>query len=246
MMNNQHSVKDVYEKKYVYNGLDNGVLVAPQISGSKALDLLGLKKQGDIYPEFVDKEVTDVWWWLSNLAFELYASAKKITIVDPIFASENLNDFLEQEKERAGNRLQQTQQFTARHIAHILLAQKEIYTGIERRQHYDTSADQKISRNPSFAQDIQWVDPNSQDVIFFNFVLDKLHKGDNTLVIEEMRKALQSAFNITKSWWKIMGVHDVSSNSDEIITALDNLLLPWYYVEYDQKDRYLVFCLYKE
>lgn len=245
-MNKQQSVKDLYEEKYVYNGLNNGILVAPQISGSKALDLLWLKKQGDIYPEIVDKQVTDVWWWLSNLAFELYASAKKLIIVDPIFASENFNDILEQEKERAWNRLLQTQQSTAKNIAHILLAQKEIYTGIERRQHYDTSVDQKIVRNPSFAQDIQWIDSNSQDVVFFNFVLDKLYKGDNALVIEEMRKALQSAFFITKSWWKIMGVHNISSHSDEIISTLDNLLISWYHVEYDQKDKYLVFCLHKE
>jgi len=34
--------------------------VAPQTSGAKILDLLGFKKEGDIYPEFQKKQVTDI------------------------------------------------------------------------------------------------------------------------------------------------------------------------------------------
>jgi hypothetical protein len=76
-------------------------------------------------------------------------------VIDPIFATENLNDFLGQEKKRAENRLEKTQQGTAKNVASILLSQKQVYEGIENREKYANTPSDKILRNPSFAQDIQ-------------------------------------------------------------------------------------------
>lgn len=244
-MEKKDTKKERFQKKYIDNGSDNGSLVAPQVSGAMLLTILDVEKQGDIYPEILDKQVTDVWWWFGDLAFELSSSAKKIIVVDPIFAAENLNDFLGQEKERAGNRLQKTQQITAKDVANILSSQKQVYEGIQNREKYTSAPSEKILRNPSFAQDIQWIPQNSQDLVFLNFILDKLYTGDNATSIEEIRKALQSAIHITKSGWKIMGVHDISSHPDEIILALDNLLMSWCTVEYHQKGNYLVFHIDK-
>jgi hypothetical protein len=75
--------------------------------------------------------------------------------------------------------------------------------------------------------------------------LDKLYTGDTATSIEEIRKAVQNAIHITKSGWKVMGVHDISSHPDEIILALDNLLISWCTVDYQQKGTYLVFHIDK-
>jgi hypothetical protein len=60
MIKKQDMMKDSYEKKYIDNAVDNSSLVAPQVSGSMVLDMLGMEKQGDIYPELLDKEIADV------------------------------------------------------------------------------------------------------------------------------------------------------------------------------------------
>lgn len=244
-MEKRDTKKEHFQKKYIDSGTDNGSLVAPQVSGAILLSILDVEKQRDMYPEILDKQVTDIWWWFGDLAFELSSSAKKIIVVDPIFATENLHEFLGQEKRRAENRLQKTQQITSENVVNILSSQKLVYEGIQNREEYANTPSEKILRNPSFAQDIQWIPQDSQDLVFLNFILDKLYTGERATSIEEIRKALQSAISITRSGGKVMGVHDISSHPDEIILALDNLLISWCTVDYQQKGRYLVFHIDK-
>gem|GEM_PF-4701059 len=52
--------RKLYEEKYVDNGIDNGVLVAPQTPGSEIMNIWKFEKKGDIYTEFENKQVTDI------------------------------------------------------------------------------------------------------------------------------------------------------------------------------------------
>jgi hypothetical protein len=59
-MTKEDILKKMYEDKYINNGHDNGVLVAPQTSGSEILRILDFKKEGGLYTEFKNKNVTDI------------------------------------------------------------------------------------------------------------------------------------------------------------------------------------------
>lgn len=52
--------KEIYENKYIDSGEENSVLVAPQTPGSKILKVFDFEKDGEIYPDFKDKYVTDI------------------------------------------------------------------------------------------------------------------------------------------------------------------------------------------
>lgn len=60
VMEKDDTMKETYTKTYIENGAGNRLLVAPMISGSQVLDLLGFAKQGDIYPDLAEKQVTDI------------------------------------------------------------------------------------------------------------------------------------------------------------------------------------------
>ena len=102
----------LYEEKYFNEDqTQSGVLVAPQTSGSKILNLWGYKKEGDVYPDFVNKEVTDIGGGLSSLAFELVSSVNEITVVDHMFAyTDKIQERIDQEEKRAEKRLEESQQ----------------------------------------------------------------------------------------------------------------------------------------
>lgn len=172
-------------------------------------------------------------------------SVQSVIVVDPIFQVKDLDAFLEQEKGRATKSLGETKSHASKDLADILASKQEIIEGIEKRKNYQGAPDAKIICNPSFAQDIQGIAPKSQDIVFVNFVLDKLHKGDKQELIEQIRKTLRNALDITKPGGMIMGVHDIGSNADEIIIALDNLLIGGYDAQYTQKGSYLVFSMKK-
>ncbi len=247
MEDKKESLRELYEQKYIYNEIDNSVLVAPQTPGSEVLSVLGFKKEGDIYPEFEDKEVTDIWWWLSSLVFEVSSNAKKITIVDPVFVYDRktLAHIEQQRAERRmdiGNLLKQDVSTT---IIEQRKKNKEkeqkVLEWIHQWQNHDFSNDQKIILNSSLAQDIQGIQDNSQDMVFFNFVLDKLQGGESKEKI--ILSALENAYRITKPWGKIYGVHNKGSSEYEIVDALNAS-------EYDfdgkYKDRYIYFIIEKK
>lgn len=80
------------------------ILVSPQLPWKDILDLLWYQKNDNIYIDFQDKEITDIWAWLWWLIFELENSAKKINAVDPLYSSEEKNEILNEEVNRAKKR----------------------------------------------------------------------------------------------------------------------------------------------
>jgi len=249
MMKNQEWFKNIYEEKYINRGNDNWVLVAPMTSGSKVLQIFGFEKTGDIYPEFQDKQVTDIWWWLSSLAFELLPNIQKIIIVDPIFAYDR-KTYIKREKERGERRTNMIEILDNNLSEDILKMRQEnnekskkVVEGIQQWENYDFAPDSKIELNSSFAQNIVWIWDNSQDVIFFNFVLDKLQGGNKDVEGNIILSVLEKAYIMLKSWGKMYGIHNKGNSENKIINALSNTD---YKRDAEYKDDYVVFIIDKE
>ncbi len=231
-----------YEEKYVTNGINNGLLVAPQTPGSEILRVLGIKKQGEIYPEFKDKQVTDIGGGLSSLAFELSSSVKGIIVVDPIFHYDDIKERMEIQRQSSEKRFNdKNPQVLKERLLEVLRVEREVCEGIEKRQKNTEDPDPKIVTNDSLAQHIEWIPADSQDAVFINFVLDKL-KG-NTLP-GEIILALENAYRITKPWGKIYCVHDRTSHEYDIIKGMNDT---WYPLLLDKYiGRYMVFIIEKK
>lgn len=244
--------KEIYENKYIDSGEENSVLVAPQTPGSKILKVFDFEKDGEIYPDFKDKYVTDIWWWLSSLAFELAPSVEKITVVDPIHKYD-IQSHIQEELKRAKNRIiatEKIQEEWKRDLVNILGLEKEVIEGIEKREKYTNISDNKITINNSFAQNIEWIPSDSQDIVFLNFVLDKLYKNDSSIpntdtnLEKEIIKALKNAYKITKPWGKIYGIHN-SMHEDPIMNALNRV--PYEQdAQYKDNKRYVTFIIDKK
>lgn len=221
MSNKKDIMKKLYENKYLdVDPQAKNSRVAPQTPWSKVLDIFWFIKQGDMYPAFEHKQITDIWGWLSNFAFELAPSVDKIILVDPTYQYD-LKECVETQKEKAENRLLLTEKIQEEKridLTAVLSLEKEVCVGIEKWEKNIISPDPKIEFNSSFAQDIEWIPENSQDMVFFNFVLHTL-QGKESLE-EEIFAAITNAYRITKPWWKIYGIHDKVSKEDEIINAL--------------------------
>ena len=145
-----------YEEKYVTNGINNGLLVAPQTPGSEILRVLGIKKQGEIYPEFKDKQVTDIGGGLSSLAFELSSSVKGIIVVDPIFHYDDIKERMEIQRQSSEKRFNdKNPQVLKERLLEVLRVEREVCEGIEKRQKNTEDPDPKIVTNDSLAQHIE-------------------------------------------------------------------------------------------
>lgn len=245
MMDKETTLRQLFEEKYLDEWPQAmNSLVAPQTPGSKILHILDFEKKGDIYPQFQHKNITDIWWGLSSLVFELSPSADKITVVDPMYHYES-KYYMEKENQRAENRMLSTekiQQQTQKDLAGIYNLQKEVWDGIEKWQKNANNPDPKIVLNDSFAQHVVWIPSESQDIVFFNFVLDKL-KGDEGRK-KEILAALDNAYRITKSWGKIYGIHNKGSAEDDIIDALNTTDYSWN-AQYKDNNAYIVFIIDK-
>ena len=220
-MDKQKSLKDAYEKKYFDKTPHvKNSRVAPQTPGTKVVKIFGFEKKWDIYPEFENKNVTDIWGGLSNFAFELSPSVQKIIVVDPTYQY-NLQECVEEQYQKATKRIQSTievQSTSKKDLTENLKLEKEVAEWIQKRRQNFINPDPKIELNSSFAQDLKWISENSQDFVFFNFVLHTLK--DEISLEDEIVAAVNNAYRITKVWGKIYGIHDAVSKEDEIINAL--------------------------
>lgn len=220
-MDKKDSLKKLYEKKYFDTTPHaRNSRVAPQTPGTKVLEIFGFKKEWNIYPEFENKNVTDIWWGLSNFAFELAPSVKKIIVVDPTYQYD-LKQCMEDQHQKAERRLAKTAELQTtceKDLTEILSLEKEVAEWIKRWKNNLLNPDAKIELNDSFAQNIVGIPDNSQDAVFFNFVLHTLN--DDGPLEEDVLVAVKNAYRITKLGGKIYGIHDSISKEDEIINAL--------------------------
>lgn len=245
-MDTKDILRDRYEQKYFDKSPQaRNSRVAPQTPWTKVLKIFGFEKKWNNYPEFENKNVTDIWGWLSNFAFELASSVQKIIVVDPSYHY-NLDECVEGQQQAAINRLVRTTQLQSqseKDLTEILNAEKEVGEWIQKRKENMINPDPKIELNDSFAQNLVWIPENSQDAVFFNFVLHTL-KDDNSLE-EEVLLALKNAYRITKPGGKIYGIHDTVSKEDEIINALSRTEYTWDAWNKDNK-KYTIFIIDKK
>lgn len=245
MVDGKESLRESYEQKYIHNGIDNSVLVAPQTPGSKILKIFGFEKKWDIYPEFENKNVTDIWWWLSSFAFELSPSVKKIIVVDPTYHYD-LQECVEDQNQKTERRVAHTtelQSKSEKDITETLNLEKEVGEWIQKRRENLIDPDPKIELNDSFAQDLVGIPDNSQDIVFFNFVLHTL-EGHGSLEFEVL-DAVNNAYRITKPGGKMYGIHNAVSKEDEIINALSRTDYKWN-ARHKEDKKYMIFIIDKE
>lgn len=245
MKRSHDHLRKFYEKKFLDKDPQaKNSRVAPQTPGSKILKIFDFEKKWDIYPGFENKNVTDIWWWLSSFAFELSPSVKKIIVVDPTYYYD-LQECVDDQKQKAERRVAHTtelQSKSEKDITETLNLEKEVGEWIEKRKENLINPDPKIELNHSFAQHITWIPDDSQDAVFFNFVLHTL-EGDGSLE-DEVLAALEEAYRITKPGGKIYGIHDSVSHEDQIINALSRTDYTWNARHKDNK-RYTTFIIDK-
>ena len=97
------NIQNNWEEKYESQDWD--VLVSPSLSGQNILEILSynIDENWD-YPDFKNKEITDIWSWLWWFIFELENSAKKINAVDPLYSNEKREEILDREINRGKQR----------------------------------------------------------------------------------------------------------------------------------------------
>ncbi len=74
--------------------------VSPQLPSDVMLAISGFEKRWDLYPELQDKNVVDIGGWFGGLPFELSSSVKGLSVVDPLFSVDNLEEFLDADIEK--------------------------------------------------------------------------------------------------------------------------------------------------
>ncbi len=234
--------RDAYEEKYFNEGSQNmNMLVAPQTSWAMVLSIIGFEKKWEIYPELMGKNVTDIGWGFSTMIFEVAPSVKAYTHVDPIFAYDR-KTFLKKERMRIDYRTRLIDNMRTDVSDEILkkrnenkAKQEDVLEGLKKWESYDFSKLGNVKFNDSLAQDIHGIGDDSQDMVFLDFVLDKLEGWWSKK--EEILEALHNAYRITKPWGKIYGVHNKESSEDDIIDALNAS-------EYDFDGKYKEWYMY--
>lgn len=231
-----------------FEGRDNekSYFVCPWMATPEILsNFWFVKDKNNIYYEFKDKHVTDIGSWFSRLGFELETSVSKINLVDPLYGdilsldqklqylTKNMRDinrlyhrylwvkdrtyikqplpesFIKRENSRADN-LNDT--LTGLNIWKENLCKENSLVSTE-----------KVILNSSSGESIIWIEDNSQDYVFINFVLDK-EDVDPYLVLSE-------ASRILKSWGKIFSLNndreamDIFLKSQWIVVERNNRIL---------------------
>lgn len=157
------------------------------------------------YSVFEWKKVLDIWGGFSWIVPHLVHSAEMITVVDPIFAwnipvileanivaQQNVLESISYQRE-SGNIDIESIDFSKRQKCAATLVLDDC---IWWRDEYSPEKYPNIVRNPSYWERIDWVEEESQDFIFLNYVLSQ--KNLNPLFI------LKEANRLLKQWWTLI------------------------------------------
>jgi len=203
---------------------------APSKSIKWLLDFLWLNSK-----EFKWKNVVDLWWWFWWLAKNIVNYANNITIVDPIFLEKNIDEVIQQNIESQKKFIY----LREKHInenpekKYIIPQIQEWNIVLEEMKwwiNYTKENFPNVTRNPSYAENIVWVENNSQDFVFCNYVLSK-----ETIDIEDAIKELN---RILKSGWKV--IYSDYEKDEKLLMEFKK----YFKVEiiYDEKDWIIIIC----
>lgn len=203
---------------------------APAKSIKWLLDFLWIKLE-----DFKWKNVVDLWWGFWWLAKNIVDFVKKLTIVDPIFLEENIDNVLNK------NIIEQVRLINAREdlVKSNPNLPKETPNSIESKKvleemkwwiNYKKEKFPNVERNPSYAENIVWVEDESIDYVFCNYVLSK-----ETIDIEDAIKELN---RILKSGWKI--IYSDYEKDEKLLTEFKK----YFKVEiiYDNNNWIIIIC----
>lgn len=181
---------------------------APSSSTASLLSYLWYHKVRGIYKDFQGKNVLDIWggfWWIAP---SLCYSAQTITVVDPVFQEKDLEKLLAKNLKDQEEIMWLRKDYLARNRdssnAKTDICEAElVFHECSWWENYTQEDFPNVRRNSSYGEKLVWVDDNSQDVIFLNFILSK-STANHKQVIQEVYRVL-----------KTNGIVIVSDNDDE-------------------------------
>lgn len=212
---------------------------APQNSISTLLNFLWFKKtKNSVYPDFFWKNVLDIWggfWWVApNLSF----SASEIIVADPSFRQENISEMLEKEVKWQNEVIRLRTNFFVKNPNKLNV--KEDIEEAENvlqdltwwQREYTKERYPHIRRNISYWENLMWIDDNSQDYVFLNYVLSK-----ETV---EFEKVINEVKRVLKKGWKLI-VSDYHME-DKVLNYIESL----FDVDIREDDKRVIFIAIKK
>lgn len=223
-------VEKVTSQEEKQEKIKNSSQRAPAKSIKWLLDFLWLNSE-----KFKWKNVVDLWGWFWWLAKNIVDFAKELTIVDPIFLEENIDEVIQQniESQKTFIYLREKHINENPEKKHIIPQIQEWNIVLEEMKwwiDYNPVKYPNVNRNPSYAENIIWIDDKSQDFVFCNYVLSK-----ETIDLEDAIKELN---RILKSWWKI--IYSDYEKDEKLLTEFKK----YFKLEiiYDEKDWIIIIC----
>lgn len=181
---------------------------APSSSTASLLSYLWYHKIRWIYKDFQGKNIVDIGWWFGGVAANLCYSAKMITVVDPVFQEKELEKLLAKNLRDQEEIMWLRRDYLARNrdssnVKMDICEAELVFQECSWWEKYTLQDFPNVQRNPSYWEKLVWIEDNSQDVVFLNFVLSK--------ATVQYKQVMQEVLRVLKS----DGVVIISDNDDE-------------------------------
>ena len=187
--------KDIREK----------IRVAPGNSTETLLWACGFQKIDDMYPDFSGKSVIDIGGGFGWIAPLLSDSVWEITVVDPVFREADIDILYEDDIWKVERQFQMFSEPPSPDLTPEILRlreknlqeKKRLYNELLWWRNYESNGEHAhIKRNPSYGENLIWIESDSQDFAFVNYVITK--ETVNPKVF------LQEAARVLKKWGKLI------------------------------------------
>lgn len=144
---------------------------------------------------FVWKNILDIWWGFGWVAKNLYKSANEIIVVDPVFMEKDLPTLLQKNLQSQKVVQWLREQYLLKnpekkHILNDISENTLVYHECSWWLEYSVQRFPNVIRNSSYWENLIWIQDNSQDVVFLNYVLSK-DIVDSLKVIDEVKRVLK-------------------------------------------------------
>jgi len=207
---------------------------APQTPPEAVLECLWLN-----VGYFEWKRILDLWWGFGGMPFLLEKYVNQYIVCDPCLLDEVrlsafdralttqefvtlfnqwiLDDRIKEFNKLESNNLVWTNRYNEliklkTFSANFLEKKKKVLDYIKMRKNFNQEEHPKIIINSSKWEDIQWIENNSQDIVFICHILDKDYVNYNWILAEASR--------ILKPDWEILIVEDADNKMIKILKKL--------------------------
>lgn len=174
-----------YERETFKNATDNALnhvkipQKSPTNSTQSLLKFLWFEFDQDlICDDFLWKNILDIWWGFSWVATLLNNCAWKIIVVDPIFSDKDINSILQENIDSQQEIISLRREYyhkdkTNRKVLSDIAEASLVLDEIKWWEQYSVENFPNVERNSSFWENMIWIENDSQDFIFLNYVISK-------------------------------------------------------------------------